>query len=536
MKTVHYALILAVFSSVIFFTQLGGMALTEPDETFYAQTAKEMLDDGDWITPRIFGEAQYEKPPFYYWLIMLSYMVFGVSEFSARFPSALFAVLGVFGVFLLGKLLYSRLVGFISAVILATSLEYFVVGRGCVTDTVLTVFIVYVFLFFMTAWTTGRRRHYYAAAVMAALAVLTKGPIGLFIPGASILIYLAITGQIKDLFRKVPVVTSFVLFCAVALPWYIIVALSNGQTFASEFFGFHNITRFVHPEHKIGDTPVFYLPVVIGGMFPWSVFFLCAFWGIFRKEKHPGIVPEGALRSPKAFLAAWFLLVFIFFSVSRTKLVTYILPLFPAAAVMTGNFWAKIISPGVLDVRGKKVIMAVFMVTSFIAAAGAIGLVLYELPYAPVIKGTIIASCIFLACAVIAYQFERKGKPLTAFFAIAVSVILLMPPVMAYILPAVEVYESRKALSLKIKELSSPDEHIGAEDDHRRGVAFYSGRVKVEDIHSSESRIEFFNRKERVWGVLKSSHYDIVKEHFKENAPIEVKRSGKHVLVTNMPL
>jgi 4-amino-4-deoxy-L-arabinose transferase-like glycosyltransferase len=536
MKTVHYLLILAALSSVIFFTRLGGMALTDPDETFYAQTAKEMLDDGNWITPRIFGEAQYEKPVLYYWLIMLSYVAFGVSEFSARFPSAVFSILGVFGVFLLGKLFYSRLAGFLSAVIIATSLEYFVVGRGCVTDTVLTVFIIYTIYFFMAGWNSGKKACYYGAAAAAALAVLTKGPIGLFIPGAAVLIYLALTGQIKYLFRKVPVLTSFLVFLIVVLPWYIAVALSNGQTFMGEFFGFHNITRFVHPEHKIGDTPVFYFPVVLGGMFPWTVFFIAAAWEMFRKKKNERVSLEGAVMSPKVFLAVWFLLVFIFFSISRTKLVTYILPLFPAASIITGRFWEKIVSPPVPGSVRTKTLMTVFLVTSILAALGALGLAWYELPYSEVVKGTVIASGIFVLCAFLARYFEGKGRSMGAFYAIALSVILIMTPVMVYILPAVEVYESRKTLATAIKELAMPNEAVGAECDHRRGIAFYSGRVKIEDIHSGENRIEFFSRKERVWGVLKSRHYDIVKEHFKENAPIEVKRSGKHVLVTNFPI
>jgi len=514
------------------------MALTDPDETFYAQTAKEMLDDGNWVTPRIFGEAQYEKPVLYYWLIMVSYVVFGVSEFSARFPSAVFSILGVLGVFLLGKLLYSRFAGFLSAVIIATSLEYFVVGRGCVTDTVLTVFIVYTIYFFMAGWIYGKKVCYYGAAAAAALAVLTKGPIGLFIPGATVLIYLALTGQIKYLFRKVPVFTAFLVFLIVALPWYVAVALSNGQTFIGEFFGFHNITRFVHPEHKIGDTPVFYVPVVLGGIFPWTVFFLSAVWDMYKKGRDRTLPASGetTIKSPHILLASWFLLVFLFFSASRTKLVTYILPLFPAMALMTGRFWEKIIAPPVPGSVRTKPLMTVFLVTSILAALGAIGLAWYELPYSEVVKGTVIASGIFVLCAFLARYFEGKGRSMGAFYAIALSVILIMPPVMVYILPAVEVYESRKTLCLKIKELASPDEKVGAECDHRRGIAFYSGRVDVEDIHPHESRKEFFTRKERVWGVIKVRHYEQLKEEMGENAPKEVLRSGKHVLLTNLPL
>lgn len=542
MKTVHYLLIIAALSSVIFFTKLGGLALTDPDETFYAQTAKEMYEKGDWLTPRIFGEPQYEKPVLYYWLIMASYIVFGVGEFSARFPSAIFAILGVFGVFFIGKLLYSKLNGFLSAVIMATSLEYFVVGRGCVTDTVLTVLILYTFLFFMAGWTTGRKLHYYAAAVAAALAVLTKGPIGLFIPGAAILVYLTFIGEIKYLFRRVPVFTAFLVFMAIALPWYIAVALSDGQAFMDEFFGLHNITRFVHPEHKIGDTPFFYVPVVLGGIFPWSAFFIFAAWDMYKKKRGeiiPAQEAEGKAKSPELFLAVWFLLVFLFFSASRTKLVTYILPLFPPTALIVGRFWEKLIEGNAGDVslaKKKKWSFIIFVITAILAAGGAIGLVWHEFPGSLAIKGVLLGAGIFMLCVLLAWYFLKKGKMMFVFLAITISVLLIIPPVAVYIFPAIEEYESRKELALAIKEFALPNEKVGAESDHRRGIAFYSGIVEVEDIHPSEKRSEFFRRNERVWGVIKIRHYEQVKLDMKEKAPYEVKRTGKHVLVTNFPV
>jgi 4-amino-4-deoxy-L-arabinose transferase-like glycosyltransferase len=540
MKTIHYVLILAALSFVILFPRLGGLALTDPDETFYAQTAKEMLEDGNWVTPRIFGEPQYEKPVLYYWLIMASYIAFGVNEFSARLPSAVFAFLGVFGVFLIGKLLYSRRAGFLSAVVIATSLEYFVVGRGCVTDTVLTVCIVYTLFFFMAGWAGGKKANYYGAAISAALAVLTKGPIGLFIPGAAILIYLTLTNQIKFLFKKVPVFTSLLVFLAVALPWYIMVALSNGQTFVSEFFGFHNITRFVHPEHKIGDTPVFYVPVVLGGIFPWSVFFLFAVWEMYRKKRTNKVhvlEEETSVKYPSVLLASWFLLVFLFFSVSRTKLVTYILPLFPAMAIITGKFLADLIAGRVSRSKINKIVY-LFVGVSLAAAVGAIVLVWHEYPGSEAVKGVFMASGIFLVCVAAASYFLSKGKFMACFMTIAFSVVMLIPPITVYIFPTVEEYESRKDLALTIKELSLPFERVGAECDHRRGIAFYSGRTKIEDIHpSANTRSEFFgNKDQRVWAVVKIRHYEQLREQLGPEGIIEVRRSGKHVLVTNLPL
>ncbi len=538
MKNNRYWAVLAALCLVIFLSGLGNLALTDPDETFYAQTSKEMLEAGDWVTPRIFGEPQYEKPIFHYWLVISSYKIFGVNEFAARFPSAVLAIFGILGIFLIARLLYSPLTGFLSAAIMATSLEYLVVGKACVTDMTLTVAIIYTLLFFLRGWVSGSKCSYFACAVSAAVAVLTKGPIGLFIPGAVILIYLSLTGQIRELFRRVPVFSSFLVFLAAALPWYAAVFMLDGKAFMDEFFGFHNITRFIHPEHTIGDTPFFYLPVAIGGLFPWSVFFLFALWDIYGRKKNginSAVGQDGSLRSPKVFLAAWFLLVFLFFSASRTKLVTYILPLFPAMAIITGKFWADMAEGGV---PGEKVRRAFwfFSAVSLAAAAGALGLVWHEFPGSKAVIGAVIGSVVFIVSVLVSWRFLLKGKILGAFWAIIASVVLIIPPVIIYIFPPIEEYESRKALSTALKELAGPGERVGAESDHRRGVAFYSGRIDVEDIHPSEKRSEFFKDKNKVWGIIKIRHYEQVKQELKEKAPVEIKRSGKHVLVTNLPL
>jgi 4-amino-4-deoxy-L-arabinose transferase-like glycosyltransferase len=541
MKIAYLLLLLAALSSVLFFTRLGGLALTEPDETFYAQTAKEMLAADDWVTPRIFGKPQFEKPVLYYWLVMASYTAFGISEFSARFPSAVFSIFGVFGVFLLGKLLYSRLTGFLSAVVIATSIIYIVVGKACVTDTVLTVFILYTFYFFMAGWSSGKRLYYYAASASAALAVLTKGPIGLFIAGAVVLLYLAFTGEIRFIFKKVPIFKILLFFLAIALPWYVLAYWANGNIFIDEFFGFHNITRFTQPEHKIGDTPFFYLPVAIGGIFPWSVFFPFAAWCMYKKNKDaPGSLGESkaAIKAPKVFLAAWFLLVLLFFSISRTKLVTYILPLFPAMALITGRFWEKAITGYEKGISAGKQMKWAFGVSSLITLLGLCGLgffLLQRFPYRDVFKGFFIGSGAFIVSILAGWYFLRQRKILAVFLSIAFSVVLVMPAITVYIFPVIEKYESRKALALKVKELAMPNEKIGAECDHRRGIAFYSDRVDIEDIDVVEKQAEFFSRKERVWGVLKMPHYNDLKERLKENSPIVVKRSGKHVLLTNIP-
>lgn len=531
MRDSRFIIILLAITAVLFFFRLGDMALTDPDETFYAQTAREMLDAGQWATPRIFGEPQFEKPVLYYWLVMASYIVFGVGAFAARFPSAVFGVIGVLGVFFLGKRLYSPLCGFLSGVIVATSVEYLILARACVTDMVLTVFIIFLFLFFIEGWFSGKKIYFLLSAVMAALATLTKGPIGVLLPGLILFLYLLITRQIKDVFKKVPVFSCILVFLAVAVPWYLIVKVSHGGDFFQEFYGKHHITRFLHPEHRIGSSPFFYLPIVIGGIFPWTIFFLMAAWEVYKKGAAPG-----GLRSSRIFLAVWFLAVFIFFSISRTKLVTYIFPLFPAMAIMTGRFWEGLMGGYLMDRKVSdrvKVAAWVFMATSVLMGAGAVIATFYKLPDPLAVKGAVIASLVFAFFAVLSLIFILREKAGLAFWSIALSVIFVAVPVTEYIFPVIEHNYSMKGLTLKALELAGPGDLIGGECDHKRGVAFFSGRTDIVEIHPYTNLKKFYQRDERVWGVTKRVHYDLLRQDLGEEVPEPVASAGKYVLMTN---
>lgn len=533
MKDSRFILILLVISCFLFFYKIGDMALTDPDESFYAETAKEMLAEGEWVTPRIFGEPQFEKPPFYYWLIMISYIAFGVGEFAARLPSVIFGIIGVLGVFLLGRLLFSSKCGFLSALIMTTSALYVALARGCVTDMVLAVFILYAFFFFLKGWVSDKKIYFYSSSAMIALAVLTKGPIGLFIPGMVLLIYISLIRGWREFFRKVPIFSSIFVFLIAALPWYILVTRANGEVFINEFFGFQNVTRFLHPEHRIGTSPVFYFPVVLGGLFPWSTFLLFGAWYLARRDRS-----FSAVKAPKAFLLTWFLVIFIFFSISRTKLVTYIFPLFPSLAITTGRFWQVFIEKGEEDKsasRGMKWAYIIFLLCVLAGAIAAVFLVREEYPQSSAVMGTLAASAVFILGAIVSAVLFFRGKRESAFFAIIVSVALLIFPVVNYILPAAAVYESSKDISLHLKKLAREDEAIAGESDHRRGVAFYSDRVDIIDIHGYHELKQYILRKDKVWGIIQLKHYNQLKGELKDKVLPPVYQTGGYVIITNKP-
>jgi len=531
MLNAKYIAALLLVCIFMFLFGLGNMALTDPDETFYAQTAKEMLSADDWITPTIFGQPQFEKPVFYYWLIGLSYKVFGVSEFSARLPSALFAVMGIFGIYFLGRLIFSPLTGFLSALIMATCVQYVILARAAVTDMVLLVCILFCLLFFLLGITKERKGWYFLSAITAALAVLTKGPIGLFIPGTIIMLYFIVDGRWKKL-RTVPIFWSFVMFLIVCLPWYVMVAKIHGGTFISEFFGFQNVTRFLEPEHRIGSSPLFYVPVILGGIYPWTLFFMFGAWVLCAREK-----VTSRVGSHKFFLICWFLVVFVFFSVSRTKLVTYIFPLFPVMAIVTGRFWERALSP---DKPGEDrvsklfdIAYLAFVIFSLVGLAGIYLFVRYKYP--SMAGAVLVSGSFFFTGVMLSIFFFFREKKLLCFLSIVLASILLILPVNKLVSPIISEFESSKGLAGRLKGMASSSDPIGGEDDHRRGIAFYTDRTDIVDIHPYNSLVEFASRKNRVWGIIQDKHYRQLKEEKKDLYMESVAGEGKYVIMTNKP-
>jgi 4-amino-4-deoxy-L-arabinose transferase-like glycosyltransferase len=533
MRKINYLAVLVITAAILFCSGLGMMDLSDPDESFYAETAREMYEDGEWLTPHIFDEPQFEKPPLYYWLIILSYRAFGVNEFAARFPSALFGIIGVAAVFYLAALFYGRKAGFFAGLALMTSALYMALAVSCVTDMVLTVFILLCLTFFAYAWQKGDKRLFYASALSAALAVLTKGPIGLFLPGMVILLYLTFTRQWNKLWGY-PVLSSLVLFLAVSLPWYLAVTAAHGDAFIGEFFGSHNVTRFLEPEHRIGSSPFFYIPVLLGGIIPWTVFMPQAVIAMFRGRLtgRPGFKGKGL------FLLFWFLTVFIFFSISRTKLVTYIFPLWPVPAIAAGAFLAALTDPAVYE-RWRRSVNISYIVLILAGIGGAVAGPLvfrHEFPGVNILPQMIAGEVFLLICFAVSFALFARKKVTGAIISLAGGV-AVAGLVAIFMLPALNEHVSSRYLSERYLELASPEEPLAGECDHRRGIAFYAGKRNINDIHPYHQLKLFMRRPERVWAMLQDKHYDQLTRD--EGAEVEVflvDKAGEYRLITNRPL
>ncbi len=312
--------LVAIVSIIIIFSNLGGIPLLDPDEPVYAETPKEMITFNEFVSPRIYGEYWYDKPPMYYWLVAASYKVFGISEFSARFPSAFLGVLCTLVVYFAGRRLFNERAGIVGALVLTTSIEFFYLGKAAVTDMTLLLFLSLSLLAFID-------KKYYWAYFFAALATVTKGPIGLLFPGAIVFSYILVTRN-WALLKAMSIPSGLVLYALVALPWYIAMYQIHGNPFIETFLGFHNMTRFTSPEHPEGVLWYYYIPVLMVGFFPWTAIMFQSMWASLRKSKKDFSV--------LVFLNCWAVVIFMFFTFSQTKLVSYILPMYPPLAMIVG--------------------------------------------------------------------------------------------------------------------------------------------------------------------------------------------------------
>ena len=359
-RSQHALLLLAllVLSGLLFFLGLGDMGLTDRDEGRNAEAGREMFESGDRLTPMFNGELRVAKPVFLYWLMEQSYRLFGVNEFAARFPSALFGV----GLILIHYLFLvhqrDQTVALFGSLMLLLNLEILGLGRAALTDSVL--------IFFTTAslygfWlglhgTGGVRRWIWAFYIGMALATLTKGPVGFAVPLIVAALYLTWTRRWRDYWQKGVPFAGMLLFILLAAPWYAAMFLVHGDAYATGAKA-HTIGRFFSPMEGHQGTIFFYLPVLLLGFFPWSALLPVPLyrtlkdWYLIRRARtHPDHTGTPEL---DLFAALWLVGVLVFFTASATRLPHYIGPLFPAAALLTASYWSRCIQdPTTKGIRG----------------------------------------------------------------------------------------------------------------------------------------------------------------------------------------
>lgn len=333
-ETLKHVFILFFVSMGLFFLGNGEIWITDPVESNYTETAKEMLFSGDYVSPRIYGNFWYDKPIFFYLELIAAFKIFGINEFAARFFPAVFGMLGVFTTYFFARHLYDRKTGFYAAIILLTSFEYWLLSKTIITDMTLFVFFSLTLIFFYLAYRKKKTSLYYFSYAFAALATLTKGPVGIVLPGIIILIFIALTRRANRFFHSLLV--GLFIFFGISLCWYYPMFKIHGQAFIDNFFGVHNILRATVSEHKQWDVWYYYLAIFFLGFFPWSLTVFLAFkkYWVSKKSWLKMIRKD----EKTLYLFVWALTVNIFFQCMATKYSTYTLPAMLPCAILLARF------------------------------------------------------------------------------------------------------------------------------------------------------------------------------------------------------
>jgi 4-amino-4-deoxy-L-arabinose transferase-like glycosyltransferase len=354
--------------ALLWFLPLNTPHLFDPDEGRYGEIPREMVANADWVTPRLDGIKYFEKPALQYWTTAVAYTLFGQHAWTVRLWPALTGFAGVLLTWLLGRRVYDERTAILAAVIQASAILYLAMARIATLDMSLsfTLQLALAALVWLAA-ASDRARHWPAAMLLGvgvALAVLTKGLVGILIPGAVGVLYLLWTRDWRLLLRAQPWWT-LVALAVIATPWFLVVSARNSE-FPHFFFIHEHFERYLTRVHQRYEPDWFFVPVLLLGFLPWT--------GLLPRT---GIEAWRAVRRgerPTTMLALWAVFVFGFFSISQSKLIPYIVPMLPALSLLAGRSLAEL-----APVRFAKQLRAMALFAFALAAAV---LVAWKLPAA----------------------------------------------------------------------------------------------------------------------------------------------------------
>jgi 4-amino-4-deoxy-L-arabinose transferase-like glycosyltransferase len=483
-------LLLALLAAV-WFGSIAGRALIDPDEGRYATLSLAMMRSGDWVTPRLNGLLYFEKPPMQYWIGAIFFHLFGVNAFAARLWPALASFLTVLMVGYTGARLWGRETGLRCLAVAAATTWIFANGHFLTLDAGLTLFLtlalgaVLIAHYAQPAPAPARRRAWiWLAWAALAGAVLSKGLVGLLIPGAVLVLGSAWRADWR-LWRGMHWASGLAIFLLLAAPWFVRVSLRNPD-FLQFFFVHEHFQRYLTTEHNRVGAWWYYLPLFVLGMLPWT-------------SALPWLWPRGALAgrrgalAPADLLLVWSAFVLLFFSASGSKLPSYILPMFPALALLTGLA----LRSARTDVLRWHLGLPVLLWLLALAGSTQIGRLasrnidLEEL--LPIGVGIRAGAAVFLMAAVFAWHFLGRRRVTAALLCVALGQTLAM----AILLQSYETFSQGKSAADMVAALAPqvpPGTPVFAVRSYDQSLPFYLDQqvtlVDYEDEFAMGQRIE----------------------------------------------
>jgi len=520
-------IVLTSLGAFIFLFNLGGRDLWEPDETRYAVIAREMEETGNWFLPHLNREIYAEKPPLFFWLVNLSTFFTGENtELTNRLPSALAGVITVLLTFLFGERLFNARVGFLSALVLATCFFFSQISRWLALDSLFTLLFLLTLYCFYRGYEKeeGRRKYFLLGGLFMGLGVLTKGPIA-YLPIPIFLIFILLQKDVRKYWNR-DLFLGFLLSLIVVLIWLIPACWEGGEDYTKRILFGQTIGRLAgEGKHFHPKSLFFYFIRFPLEFFPWIVFLPTAFIFGLRKGRDK--------RKEFLFISVWFVFTFLFFTFSIGKKDNYILPLYPAAALMVGISWDSVLQS---QEREKGFILCLVILASLPMIA--IGVFLLKIPqrlYPSVMPFHFLLPSIliwFLIGLGLALLFFLKKMKWVSFISL-VTTFIIFQLYISWVIPKKNYPQrSMKAFSENVlKRMKTGDDLISCyfQPD---GLLYYTKKPFIEVVRNKDRFAQVMYSSQRVFIVIqKVDLYQIEKDLNFEVSSLHETRVGHWDLV-----
>jgi 4-amino-4-deoxy-L-arabinose transferase-like glycosyltransferase len=540
----HYALLLLVGAG-LFLVNLGGPSLWDIDEGHNAEAAREMMAADNWVIPTFNFELRVDKPALLYWLQIGAYRLFGITEFAARFPSALAALLTVLLAYELGRSMFGPAAGLLAGLMLASAPLLAAAAHFANPDALLLACTTLTLLQFWRGYTRTGRVAFVQTGVSSGLAVLAKGPVGLVLPLGVIGLFLLWSGQFRRLFDR-RLLLGVLAFSLVALPWYGWVGAETKGEFLRRFFFTHNVGRYLGPMENHGGPFFYYVLVLLAGFAPWSVFFGPALWYAVKALRVAEGFPSPAVGRPTfRFLWCWIGVYLVFFSLGGTKLPNYILPLYPPTALLSAYFldgWRRGLlqaPPWVLKLSlASLALVGVAIGLGLVVAGGLIPLPALRARSLSGLEAGACAGLLPVAAAAGAWWCLRRDRRAQLLAVFTMAAVLLIGFLGAWGGAALNGHKAPRGLAEMVHaHQTEPDIRISCYRYYQPSLVFYAGR-KVAVIHKEQDALDFLQGPLPVYLFLPAPVWEALRH--KVDTPLHVLgqrrdlyRNCEVVVVTN---
>jgi len=518
-KKFFFAFLLSV-GTLIFLFNLGGRDLWEPDETRYAVVAREMRETGNWILPHLNGKIYAEKPPLVFWLVNFSVFFLGEdSELANRLPSALAGFLTMVLTFLFGQRLFNARAGFFSALILSTCFLFPQLSRWMMMDSLFTLFFLLTLFYFHRGYEEHekRQKYYFLAGFFIGFGVLTKGPIA-YLPIPILLFYSLIQKELKKAWN-LDLLYCFLISVGLVFIWLMPACWIGGEAYRDKIFFGQTLGRLIEGGKHFHAKPFFFYFIRFPlEFFPWTIFLPAVFVFALKDVKSRN----------KIFLPVWFITVFLFFTLSKGKKDNYILPLYPAAALLVGALWDSELDS---NKRYKKLLAGLIFLTSlflmiFVLALLGIPNRLYPAiePYHLLTLG--IVSYLF-AGSLLSTLFFMKRRGWASLICLAMTFTFFHLH-LSYALPQkLNEQRSMRPFSERILKRMEKGDELKVVFFRPTGLYYYTRRPFTEEIWDQCRFEKVLKSSNRVYFVIQKRDLDQLKKDLKiEIYPIDQGKIG----------